>query len=1020
MTCVDWGSTCPTGTSVCSPTNPGCIAPGERGPLDGWCIDGMECYDGNQKYCQAWDYNPPYYYLSVLGFSPMPTSPKCPAGMTRCSPNDKSCIESGKYGPDNGWCMDSMECFINGQKFCQPWNESGNTQCPTGSKLCSPNDTGCIEPNQSGPVTGWCKNGQSCYNAAYTEQYCQPFNNSTDTSYYMPTIWEPSKCPATHPKQCNPQDQYCIEIGETGPDTGWCASGGQQCRTANNETLCIGWNESCPSGTKFCRADDKSCTEPGAKGSLNNWCAGNSVQCYNNDGAGIFCQPLSGGQNDPNAWQNTKCPAGTGRCRADDKFCLEAGESGPSGSWCATGWPQYNKDKTVSCVSDYTPPDKPDEEVCIQVISPAYDPATLKCKEFATPCKVPKDWKLLKENQICQDGKIIKIEDVDNKDLFKLYEKHQQSLEDLNNQVKLLDDDDANVKKLLGLVAEGFKKLDTIKQLLKNNNNKEAKEALQQFGNDTLPTLNDQFAKIRPYIEYKHEKKETEKLMQDWNRELSNEDQTSEYFTQLSDQLKTLAALIKQAENAKTAAELQLTLDLLRSTKDKTFKLVENQHNNTKDTFLLEIIKDYEENAAKMTTCLADKKITDKKVTTALEKFAEQLTTLKELYSSDKDEHELWNLVEKMDKKLHKLQTWLELYGCRDIGLETNIFDEILVQVEKAVAERVEAMFDNLLVILNQKLQEAAVKIASLIETGLDNFSKKFKENAPRAVENIAIMPEEQQKEVAETKNEILGTVQDIDVAIDVAIDESKLNTFTAKRLRETTEVIATINWCGDLADNIQAKLNSAGLALESDRLDADDVNELAQEVNDAAQANIKECYQTGASPFLIPTEAWYFGPLVYNYQKGYLTGYKDAAGRSTGEAGEANPTLRAEALAMAMRLFDVPTDTPVKSDPWYKPYIAGAEAKGLTYNWDWTAPITRLETAELFTAIGEIPQSTDVVEAKKYPDYVKFAGNLAVETLTRDGIFKGAGETGNFDPNKQLLRSEFATVLERIDQTYK
>ncbi|NVB82695.1 MAG: hypothetical protein HOV81_30240 [Kofleriaceae bacterium] len=29
---------------------------------------------------------------------------------------------------------------------------------------------------------------------------------------------------------------------------------------------------------------------------------------------------------------------------------------------------------------------------CIDVITPAYNPATGECREFATPCSVPKGW----------------------------------------------------------------------------------------------------------------------------------------------------------------------------------------------------------------------------------------------------------------------------------------------------------------------------------------------------------------------------------------------------------------------------------------------------------------------------------------------------------------------------------------------------------------------------------------------------------------------------------------------------
>lgn len=42
-------------------------------------------------------------------------------------------------------------------------------------------------------------------------------------------------------------------------------------------------------------------------------------------------------------------------------------------------------------VAHAAPPIK-DAPNCIQVITPAYNPATGECREFPTPCAVPKGW----------------------------------------------------------------------------------------------------------------------------------------------------------------------------------------------------------------------------------------------------------------------------------------------------------------------------------------------------------------------------------------------------------------------------------------------------------------------------------------------------------------------------------------------------------------------------------------------------------------------------------------------------
>ena len=40
------------------------------------------------------------------------------------------------------------------------------------------------------------------------------------------------------------------------------------------------------------------------------------------------------------------------------------------------------------------------ERVCIQVITPAINPANKECKEFSTPCGVPKGWKKVGKAEI--------------------------------------------------------------------------------------------------------------------------------------------------------------------------------------------------------------------------------------------------------------------------------------------------------------------------------------------------------------------------------------------------------------------------------------------------------------------------------------------------------------------------------------------------------------------------------------------------------------------------------------------
>ncbi|KKU78431.1 MAG: hypothetical protein UY05_C0059G0001, partial [Candidatus Peregrinibacteria bacterium GW2011_GWA2_47_7] len=138
--------------------------------------------------------------------------------------------------------------------------------------------------------------------------------------------------------------------------------------------------------------------------------------------------------------------------------------------------------------------------------------------------------------------------------------------------------------------------------------------------------------------------------------------------------------------------------------------------------------------------------------------------------------------------------------------------------------------------------------------------------------------------------------------------------------------------------------------------------------------------------------------------------------------------TLRIEALAMAMRLFEVPTgdDGPLtRADitgvpEWGIPYVNGALKKGiqLDYSQSWNTPISRREAAILLVAVsqGEIPLQTAIDKASAYKDYREFKNDdgalRAIESLSTFEIMQGS--EGYFKPNEYLRRSEFAAINER------
>ncbi len=342
-------------------------------------------------------------------------STSCPVGSKLCPDNDYNCIEPGESGSIDGWCKDSSSCYDTGytEQYCVAWNDWGDTQCPsTHPKKCSKWDTNCIESGESGPIDGWCMNAMSCYSE--TEQYCEPWGNHPTPMASMSAYMEPHEepeCPTTHPKQCRPGDTNCIEIGDTGPANGWCASGGQQCFMPDGDLYCVEWGSTCPSDAGACRPGEDYCVEPGEYSTYDSstysysyWCGGNSAQCYSDDQ--MYCSPVSG--NDPQAWEKAECPESFSRCRPGEDYCLELGETGTSGSWCAAGMMQWNDDGSVTCVSgdNWNNDGDDDEDVCLQVITPAYSAVKDKCKNFSDSC-IPSGWSVLPTSQICKDGNIV-------------------------------------------------------------------------------------------------------------------------------------------------------------------------------------------------------------------------------------------------------------------------------------------------------------------------------------------------------------------------------------------------------------------------------------------------------------------------------------------------------------------------------------------------------------------------------------------------------------------------------------
>jgi hypothetical protein len=1024
---------------------------GETCVAGSWCNMGQQCYypDGKLTCTSNWNQS-------------------CPTGTKVCAPSDSSCIEPGSKGPSTGWCKNSMECFSGtGEKYCQPWSSdpmpTKPATCPAEyNKKCSPTDTKCIEPNTSGPVDGWCKEAMECYSKDGAKKFCQGWSPSGTTTAAAPMMGSMS-CPAEYPKSCRPDDKNCIEIGSIGPSTGWCAGGGKQCYKPDGNLYCAKMDESCPADSKACRSTDTNCVEPGQYGSKDGWCGGSgTMQCYKKDNTGLYCLQVNT-TSDPSAWEKAACPADTGRCRPDDKYCLDGlGKTGPSGSWCAVGMSKYKDDSTVTCVSfkDYnsdvvvTPVDK-DKDACLPTTNPVYNPSSMECKMVATTCNVPKGWEYVTDGRVCKDGKLVNIDTIvdDVQSLIKYIKEKVQYLNDLEMQVSRVSEGVAEVRVLLGVIDDAKTKLGSLLQIVKTDK-KTVKEEMKVFTESTLPQIEEKWAKLGPYIEAIVLKREVQKEIFEYGVELGrmgNKD--SEYKSKLSKGIETLKGLLEALEVQVGTAREQILL-AIKEMRGQLTELVKGRRDGQNEDSFSRTLAGLEKAAETYRSFIDEKGISDPKVIFIMRRFEDLLSKLRgdnyEILSSYISE-KIGDAVKvpavfrdktrMLDEAIHmrdKIAAWLKAFGFEG-GVDGSrvSFDEMLQHIDERIAQRVDEVIgklsNKLELMLDTVTQGLTVKVAEMV----DKFSEKFQEKATQALSNLTSVVEAHREAIAEAKSKIYDRLADLESAIEIA--KADLGTFTLQPVRDSMEVVASTTWCGDNAENVQSKINSIGLVLETGEAEASDISQFEEDIAELNAGNTEECYRIGATAFRdAPLEEWYYPYAQYNYDHGLMMGYTNSDGERLGQLGVANPTLRIEALAMVMRIFGIEQgDTAVLAQgvpgvpTWGVGYVNGALNQGIAFDWKLAMdyPITRIETAKLFVATMQAIEgqnyftpATAVESANKYGDVAQFSkdseGALAVEALTDVGIFAGGGD-GNFHPYDSLLRSEFATTNERLIETY-
>ena len=295
--CAVTGTTCPsagtgTGTTTGGATgSPKSCSTGER------CVSGSWCNNGQQFYYSNGD-------VTCVPWLSDGSQAGAPPGTSECKPSDTQCVGSGQTVPyvSGKWCARGMSYYSTDGKnmTCVAMTTPGSTpKPPAGFSTCKPDDTNCVPSGSYGPSTGWCSNGMKFYQIAKDDNskndiYCAEY------TYVPPGTMggDNSPTPPAGYSACDSTNKYCHQKGDnwTGADSGNYCTNGQKCSTTTGGS-CVGWNESCPAGTKFCDATSTSCVEPGEKKPLSSstsgyssfWCGGGGMTFYSK--TEVYCAP---------------------------------------------------------------------------------------------------------------------------------------------------------------------------------------------------------------------------------------------------------------------------------------------------------------------------------------------------------------------------------------------------------------------------------------------------------------------------------------------------------------------------------------------------------------------------------------------------------------------------------------------------------------------------------------------------------------------------------------------------------
>ncbi|MBI2634913.1 hypothetical protein HYW82_04580 [Candidatus Peregrinibacteria bacterium] len=467
---------------------------------------------------------------------------------------------------------------------------------------------------------------------------------------------------------------------------------------------------------------------------------------------------------------------------------------------------------------------------------------------------------------------------------------------------------------------------------------------------------------------------------------------------------------------------------VLRDARDEAVQVVRERKTEVKKNMVSQAVTRLEENVQKVKESSVPAVVDDKKVALKVADLQATVVKIKQAQENG-DEEKVAKLVGDAQKGQDQLSKWLKTEGVEIQSAPVAVSD-ILVHEDEKIAAKMEKLAFGTEVMFNEKLQETAIKVAVLS----NRFSGDFARKVALAVENITAVADPSKRDaVTESKKTILSGVEEVENIL----RGSALNSLLSNKVKTVLEQAATVNWCGDQAEFVKSRVNNIKSAIKAGYADVNEIGKFEMEIADAAKENVEECYKKGISTFRMPLHEWYAADAEWNAKNGFVKGYSNPSGKSTGYFGEADAATREEALAMMMRIFGVAEGDRAKLrhkvsgvSSWSTGYVNGAKDAGVKIDWTkaMNKPISRIETADMIAEfllvkglIKELPKTTSFINT--YADKNVIRGYSAkrkgaLELLTDYGIFQGQGD-GRFAGNSSLLRSEFGALNRRIVENF-